>query len=72
MAQQLWNGEGVFGTPTKTYKTYATAQKKALEIIGDAPVRFLIAATHDGRFFGVALGQAACDYGLHHRMCVTN
>ena len=72
MAEQLWNGEGMFGTPSKTYKTYAMAQKKALESIGDAPVRFLIAATPDGRFFGVALGQEALDRGLHFKMCVTN
>lgn len=56
--------------PPKTYKTWANAHRAAEKEIGDQHIRVVIAATPDGRFFPVALGQDAAQAGLHHRMCV--
>lgn len=69
--QILWNdADNLSGF--KTYKTYANAVKAAEKEVGDARVKVIIAATQNGRFFPVAIGQAALDAGLHFRMCVTN
>ena len=68
--RHLWNGEGHFGTPPKTYKTYANAVKAARNVVGEFDVPVIIAATVDGRFFPVALGQKALTSGLHFGMCV--
>ena len=70
--RHLWNGEGHFGNPPKTYKTYANAVKAAHKAAGAADVQVIIAASVDGRFFPVALGQRALQEGLHFRMCVAN
>ena len=70
MAKHLWDGEGMFGNPPKSYKTYENAVKKAKDEIGEAPIMFLIAITPEGRFFPVAIGQKSMEYGLHFRMCV--
>jgi hypothetical protein len=56
----------------KTYKTYDRALKEAQKLVGDDHVTVLIAATEEGRFFPVAIGERAAQLGLHHVMCVTN
>lgn len=68
--RHLWNGEGHFGTPPKTYKTYENATKAARKIADDIDVPVIIAATVDGRFFPVAIGERALTSGLHFSMCV--
>lgn len=68
--RHLWNGEGHFGTPPKTYKTYANAVKAAHKAVGSIDATVIIAATVDGRFFPVAIGHRALSDGLHFRMCV--
>jgi hypothetical protein len=55
----------------RTYATYANALRAAEKVIGDRPHRVLIAATPEGRFFPVAVGQAAAQDGLHFHMAVT-
>lgn len=54
----------------KSYKTRATAIKKAEEFIGDRNIRFVIVATEDGRFMPVAIGTVAAQEGLHFHMAV--
>jgi hypothetical protein len=71
MSKHLWDGNGTFGQPPRSYATYESAVKKAkAEIKAEWPISFIIAATTDGRFFPVAIGLKALNYGLHHRMCV--
>ena len=70
--RHLWNGEGHFGNPPKTYKTYANAVKAAHKVIGDRHITVVIAASVDGRFFPVAIGERAMQEGIHFSMCVTN
>ena len=65
----LWNADR---TPPKTYKTYANAVKAAEKVIGDRCHRVIIAATEEGRFFPVALGERAAQDGLHFHMCIAN
>ena len=69
MAKQLWatTEETKY---IKTYKTRETAIKKAKEIIGDRHIPFVIAATEDGRFMPVAIGQIAAQEGLHFHMAI--
>ena len=68
--RHLWNGEGPLGNPPKTYKTYDNAVKAARKIADEVQVPVIIAASVDGRFFPVAIGHTALDYGLHFSMCV--
>lgn len=68
--RHLWNGEGHFGNPPKTYKTYENAVKAAQKAVGEIHATVIIAASVDGRFFPVAIGHKALDEGLHFRMCV--
>ena len=65
----LWNEDR---TPPKTYKTYANAVKAAEKVIGDRNHRVIIAASADGRFFPVALGERAAQDGLQFYMCIAN
>lgn len=67
----LWNGSSDINTAQRTYKTYANAVKAAEKIIGGAHIRVIIAATPEGRFFPVAIGQDAVQNGLHFHMNVT-
>ena len=68
--KHLWDGESSFGNPPKTYKTYANAVKAARAVLGDSGIRVIIAASADGRFFPVALGQEALSAGVHFHLCV--
>ena len=67
----LWDNSSSINTAPKSYKTYANAVKAAEKIIGDNNQRVIVAATPEGRFFAVAIGQPALDTGLHYHMCVT-
>lgn len=69
--KHLWNGTGPFGNPPKTYKTYDNAVKAATKAVGELTVMVIIAATVDGSFFPVAIGQNALQANLHFKMCVT-
>lgn len=64
----LWDDSNDMNTMTKTYKTYDNAVKAASKLLGEAPIRVVIAATPGGRFFPVACGYDAIDRGCHHVM----
>lgn len=66
----LWDGSSEINTMKKTYKTYINAVKAAEKIIGGSDHRVIIAATPEGRFFPVALGEKALQSGLHFHMAV--
>jgi hypothetical protein len=70
--QHLWDGlDGFAAHPPKSYATYQNAVKAAEKVINpDWPIRYIVAATRDGRYFPVALGMKAMEYGLHFKMCV--
>lgn len=68
MARQLWNNTAKELSGLKTYATYANAQKKALETIGDRDIPFLISVTADGRFFPVAIGPKAIENSMWFSM----
>ena len=54
--------QAVFGTPAKTYATYDNAMKKLQKLEAlDERVRYIIAATSDGRFFPVVIGAESFD-----------
>jgi hypothetical protein len=67
----LWDGSSEFNTATKkTYKTYDNAVKAATDIAEMDDVTVIIAATPEGRFFPVAIGEKALQCGLHFHMSV--
>lgn len=66
--RHLWDGSSKFHSAPKTYATYANAVKAAQKIIGERDISVIIAASHDGRFFPVAIGEKAV--GLHFYMCI--
>lgn len=66
----LWDGSNDFNSAQRTYKTYTNAVKALNKIPRTEGHRFIIAATPEGRFFPVALGEKAMQDGLHFHMHV--
>ena len=64
-------GAGQTGYCRTPYYNDCWKVKAAEKIIGDNNQRVIVAATPEGRFFAVAIGQSALDTGLHYHMCVT-
>lgn len=56
--------------PTRTYATLANLERA---VAGEAEhLRYLVMRTEDGRLYPVFVGEAALQYGVHFRFCVTN
>jgi hypothetical protein len=65
---KLLKGEGV-----KTYATYANAVKAAEKIYGEEDtLRYMVAATPEGRFFPAFIGQEALQMQTFLHFFTTN
>ncbi len=56
--------------PTKTYATFANADKAVRAKFENTDLRYLIAATPEGRFFPVLIGQEAVQAQAHFHFSV--